>query len=219
MPKRKNFVREIKETARYKRTVQNLKSNLTLPYLAFVVFIAHSFDDFLVLFQSSEPLIHISYERMKDLLTKIMSYFIKKKYLVEEKDGKFVPKSFSSVLNVNVAKSDIHKPIKSVDIGTKCKSYFAESLIIDDEETSFRKQVVSQYLIKNLPFDVKLIKDAQYINPLKRNDPHARTAISNLAVEIIKFLVISMLAFSMLKVVSILINYAILYAASFNVIN
>ena len=225
MPKRKNFVREIKETARYKRTVQNLKSNLTLPYLAFVVFIAHSFDDFLVLFQSSEPLIHISYERMKDLLTKIMSYFIKKKYLVEEKDGKFVPKSFSSVLNVNVAKSDIHKPIKSVDIGTKCKSYFAENLIIDDEETSFRKQVVnfyirvSQYLIKNLPFDVKLIKDAQYINPLKRNDPHARTAISNLAVEIIKFLVISMLAFSMLKVVSILINYAILYAASFNVIN
>ena len=89
---------------------------------------------------------------MKDLLTKIMSYFIKKKYLVEEKDGKFVPKSFSSVLNVNavlnvnVATSDNHKAIKSVDIGTKCKSYFAESLIIDDEETSFRKQVVNFYV-------------------------------------------------------------------------
>ena len=80
LPKQKNFVREIKETARYKRTVQNLKSNLTLPYLAFVVFIAHSFDNFLVLFQSSEPLIHTLYERMKDLLTKIMSYFIKKKF-------------------------------------------------------------------------------------------------------------------------------------------
>ena len=192
LPKQKSFVREIKEAARYKRIVQNLKLNLTLPYLAFVVFIAHSFDDFLVFFQSSEPLIHILYERMKDLLTKIMSYFIKKKYLVEEKDGKFVPKSFSSVLNVNVAKSDNHKAIKSVDVGTKCKSYFAESLIIDDEETSFRKQVVnfyvrvSQYLINNLPFDGKPIKDAQYINPLKRNDPHARTAISNLALEIIK---------------------------------
>ena len=55
LPQQKNFVREIKETARYKRIVQNLKSNLTLPYLAFVVFIVHSFDDFLVLFQSSEP--------------------------------------------------------------------------------------------------------------------------------------------------------------------
>ena len=146
LPKQKNFVREIKETARYKRIVQNLKSNLTLSYLAFVVFIAHSFDDFLVLFQSSEPLIHILYEQMKDLLTKIMSYFIKKKYLVEEKDGKFIPKSFSSVLNVNVAKPDNHKAIKSVDIGTKCKSYFAESLIIDDEGTSFRKQVVNFYV-------------------------------------------------------------------------
>ena len=132
MPKQKNFVREIKEAARYKRIVQNLKSNLTLPCLAFVVFIAHSFDYFLVLFQSSEPLINILYERMKDLLAKTIFCFIKKKYLVEEKDGKFVPKSFSSVLNVNVAKSDDYKAIKSVDIGTKCKSYFAESLITDD---------------------------------------------------------------------------------------
>ena len=115
-----------------------------------------------------------------------MSYFIKKKYLVEEKDGKFVPKSFSSVLNVNVAKSDNHKAIKSVDIGTKCKSYFAKSLIINDESLINFYVRVSQYLINNLPFDVKLIKDAQYINPLKRNDPHARTAISNLALEISK---------------------------------
>ena len=45
---------------------------------------------------------------------------------------------------------------------------------------------MSQYLINNLTFDVKLIKDAQYISPLKRNDPHARTAISNLALEIMK---------------------------------
>ena len=38
---------------------QNLKSELTLPYLAFVSFIARGFEAFLAMFQSTESLIHL----------------------------------------------------------------------------------------------------------------------------------------------------------------
>ena len=47
---------------------------------------------------------------------------------------------------------------------------------------------VSQYLIENIPFDVKLLKDVQFIHPLKRNDPHATNSISRLALQFIEVL-------------------------------
>ena len=62
LPKQRNFNSEIKGTIRYQRIKQNLKLELTLPHLAFVPFIAQDFEDFLVIFQSNEPLIHLFYE-------------------------------------------------------------------------------------------------------------------------------------------------------------
>ena len=48
---------------------QNLKSELTVPYFTFVSFIT------LVMFQSIEPIIHLLYERIADLSTKLMTDF------------------------------------------------------------------------------------------------------------------------------------------------
>ena len=45
---------------------------------------------------------------------------------------------------------------------------------------------VSQYLIVNMHFEVKPLKDVQFIHPLKRNDPHATNAISHLALYFIE---------------------------------
>ena len=48
---------------------QNLKSELTVPYFTFVSFIT------LVMFQSIEPIIHLLYERIADLSTKLVTDF------------------------------------------------------------------------------------------------------------------------------------------------
>ena len=46
-------VGQIKETIRYQRNKQNLKSGLTLTDITFVSFIAQDFEAFLVIFQST----------------------------------------------------------------------------------------------------------------------------------------------------------------------
>ena len=56
---KKRFNREIKGTILFQSIKQNLKSELTLPYLAFVSFIAQGFEAFHVMFQSTESLIHL----------------------------------------------------------------------------------------------------------------------------------------------------------------
>ena len=45
---------------------------------------------------------------------------------------------------------------------------------------------VSQYLIVNMHFEVKPLKDVQFIHPWKRNDPDATNAISHLALYFIE---------------------------------
>ena len=48
--------------------------------------------------------------------------------------------------------------------------------LTDTGKTNFRKNCVNfyanatNYLIQNLPFDVSLIRHAQYLNPIKRTD-------------------------------------------------
>ena len=171
---------EIKGTIRYQRINQNLNSELTLPYLAFVSFIVQDFEAFLVIFQSIEPLVHLLHERMANLLTKLMAKFIRKKYLFEKKDGEFIAKSLPSSINIDIANSNFHKEVNTVDIGTKAKSCFAENFIPDEKLLGFKKECVafcataSQYLIENMPFEVNLLKDVQFIPPLKKNDPRVK---------------------------------------------
>ena len=43
---------EIKETKRYKNLIELLKDDLTLPYLAFSIFLAHEYEAFLLMFQT-----------------------------------------------------------------------------------------------------------------------------------------------------------------------
>ena len=83
---------------------------------------------------------------MADLFTKLMTKFIQKKYLIEKKDDKFIAKPFTLILNIDVANSNFHKEVNTVDIGTKVKSYFAENLIPDEKQVGFKKECVVLWL-------------------------------------------------------------------------
>ena len=130
MPKQKNFKKEIKETSRYKRIVANLKSEETVPTLAFVSFIAQEFEKILIPFQTSEPLIHILYESMCTLLFNLLSKFIKKKYLFQGHDGDFSRKPMSDILSIDVGNPQNIKPIHLVDIETKARSVFSNNKMV-----------------------------------------------------------------------------------------
>ena len=103
-------------------------------------------------------------------------------------DNFFFKLSFSCK---NVTNSNFHKEVIMVFIGTTAKYCFAKNLIPDKKQVGFKKEcfffvTVSQYLIVNMHFEVKPLKDVQFIHPLKRNDPHATNAISHLALYFIE---------------------------------
>ena len=77
-----------------------------------------------------------------------------------------------------------------IDMGTKAKTMFAQNMISDEGQEKFRKgclkffQVSLFYLQQKLPFDVNLLKKAQFLNPVKRKAGGATSAISNLALKV-----------------------------------
>ena len=181
LPKQKNFNKEIKNTQRYNRIKIALSDKLMPAYVGFVVFSAQDFQSFLVPFQSKVPLIHQLYPAMMSLVYGLMRKFIK--------TSKLNTDDLSKNITIDVRKERNLKPLKSIEVGCKAKLLFSTNIITDPEQEAFRKRCLSFYqtavekLQMKLPLDINLLKDAQYINPMKRNDPGATSAISNLALK------------------------------------
>ena len=96
----------------YEQIVTCLKNVTTIAYLNFVVFLGASLTGFLVLFQKSEPLIHVLVEKLNKVLRLIMFKFIKAK-LVDRKFG-------NDLLSVDCDNADGWLPYKfDVGIGTR----------------------------------------------------------------------------------------------------
>ena len=91
-------------------------------------------------------------------------------------------------INVNAEKNV--KPIRMIDVGRKAKTMFAQNMISDEGQEKFRKgclkfsQVSASYLQQELPFDVNLLRNAQFINPVKRKAGGATSAIFKLALKV-----------------------------------
>lgn len=152
LPTTSTFKKTVKETARYKRIEESLSNKLTVPYLAFIAFIANDFERFLTMFQSMKPMIHILHSEMIKLVRNLMNKFVKSRLLVDVVDGKRVPKSTNDLLSVNVLDVKNCKPIKLIDIGTKAKSCFNESLEMTKEEKEFRQDCLGCYQVSNTVF-------------------------------------------------------------------
>ena len=76
LPQQKNFKREIESTIRYKRIAENLKSTLTLAYLAFAAFVAQDLESSLLSFQRKEPMIHIFYNALGSFPSRMLTKFV-----------------------------------------------------------------------------------------------------------------------------------------------
>jgi hypothetical protein len=167
LPKQKNFKREVEKTQRYLRIKTALSDNITEAYVSFVAFVAHDFQEFLVPFQSTEPMIHLLCPSLCKLMSTLQRKFVKKSKLSDD---------ITKNVYINVSEDRNIKPISHIDVGTKAKILLSGNTIMaSDKEKKFRQDCLNffvtavQYLQSNLPY-VSLLQHAQYIHPAKRND-------------------------------------------------
>ena len=86
--------------------------------------------------------IHIVYPEMSKLLTSLMSKFVKSKLLRDDSNN---TKSVTELLTLNVKDAKNCKPFKLIDIGTKAKFSFPESLDITSKEKKFWHNCLEAY--------------------------------------------------------------------------
>ena len=171
------------KTERYQRISGSLKDPLNLSYTSFCAFATNDFESFLLPFQSKEPMIHLLYPEMYKLLESSMTKFIRKKRLANI--------SSDDMHKIDVTIETNHKPVNMIDVGTKAKVLFSVVDFIQSEKhVKFRRECVQfyissvKYLQVQLPFDIAVIKHAQYLHPEKRNQSGATSAFCNLALKI-----------------------------------
>ena len=99
--------------------------------------------------------------------------------------------SATELLLLDVNDKKYFKSLKSLDIGTKTKSMFAASDVLDmcEEEKEFRQNFLSSYIntvahmMTKLPFN-SFLKNCSCTHPLKRNETNALGGISNLTFQV-----------------------------------
>ena len=181
----------MEKTERFKKIKKHFKNITAKAYFSFMTFFAQDFEVFLQKFQYEQPMIHVLYLGMIEVIRTIMTKFIRKKYLVTDEG---TAKPDEDLLKVNVLSEKMCKPANQVvKIGTFAKRLLRSHCILtDDIYFKFQQECLkfyqraTTYLLENLPIDNKLIKYGQYLHHEKRNNTGALYAFSNLAVSVTK---------------------------------
>ena len=105
LPTTPTFKASVMKTESCKRLKERFQCNTSEAYLSFMWFITQDFEAFLRRFQFEQPMIHLLYLSMVEMIRSIMTKFIKKKYLVLE-DGS--PKKAKDILSVDPLKSEVN---------------------------------------------------------------------------------------------------------------
>ena len=114
--------------------------------------------------QTNEPVIHTMYEKMSSLLYNLMRKFLTRSSITELIDGKTKAKQGSNLVSVEISKNQMN--LDSIDIGKKkCLTFYITTV---------------EYMMLKLPITCKILKDAQYLHPNKRNCSASLNAIERL---------------------------------------
>ncbi|CAL4241631.1 unnamed protein product [Meganyctiphanes norvegica] len=138
--------------------------------------------------QSNEPMIHTMYERMSSLVYSLMKKFINKKAINETVDGRIRAKHGSNLTSVDLSENQMK--LDQIDIGTRAKTILISFDINSEQKEAFRKRCLdfyvscTSYLISKLPLSCKILKDAQYLHPEKRNYSASLNAAARLSLKV-----------------------------------
>lgn len=183
LPAEKNFTREIEKTDRYKRIRKHLVNHQTKLYIHFAVHVADILENFMIPFQTSNPVIHCIFPAFTDLFFNLMSLFVKKEFLLtsHSKHRKNAYELGKFKLSENNLKS-----LHDMDFGTKNRHMFAQleqKSNIDIVKIQFKLAYLElvSYLQSKLPHDSIILKDLEYIDPKKKSHSSSLNAIARTA--------------------------------------
>lgn len=168
---------------RYKRIKTAVSDPATLVHLNFIAFVASNLTPFLTLFQKSEPLVHVLYEKLSELVRQLMLKFMKTE-TVGTKEGK-------ALVDVRCDDADNWLPIKSLDVGTGTNKALAAVANEDERKKirySFRTVLVTtvSYMQSRLSLSNPVLRDLQCLHPLARKTAEGKQAFKRLCVHLHK---------------------------------
>ena len=167
----------LKNNERYKRICHKLKDPEVLVQLHFLQNLESVFHPFL--FQKEEPLIHILYHKLSELLRTIMFRFLKPGVVGENTGKKLMsvelskPENQLSDLLIEVGETTRKKALKKLKPGQE-----KGGLLID-----MRKfyQTATKYLMDRLPVGSGIVKDISCLNPQLRKADQGMQAVQRAA--------------------------------------
>ena len=115
---------KLKKTESYQRIKSILADPMSEVYLSFCAFATGDFKLFLLQFQNDQPMIHMLYDGMFNILTNLMKKFMKKKVLFNE-NGDFHAKE--DLLKIDFVKGYLcYKTITSQNVSSEAqiKNFF-----------------------------------------------------------------------------------------------
>ena len=95
LPQQDNFRSSLEKTEQYKKIKEHFKNVITKAYSSFMTYAAQHFEVFLRKFPYAEPIIHVLFPGMIEMIRTIMTKIVRKTYLVTAKpDGDFLKVMF-----------------------------------------------------------------------------------------------------------------------------
>ena len=162
--------------SRYKRIKECLEDDTTLVYLHFVAYLAASLSQFMKLFQTDEPLVHVLYDKVNELTRACLRKFLKPE-VVDGKEG-------ADLIAVDCEKADNWLPRNEMEIGSGTKRVLASKA--DDKKKTvrlaFRKclKTMAVYLRDHLPVNNVVLRDLRCLHPQFRKAEGGRAAVGRL---------------------------------------
>jgi len=182
-PLKKYFITNLRITgmtpstaSRHKRIKDCLQDDTTLVYLHFVAYLAASLSQFMQLFQTDSPLIHVLYDKVNELTRAFLRKFLKPD-VVDGKEG-------ADLIAVDCEKADNWLPRNEMEIGSGTKRVLASKP--DDKKKTvrlaFRKclKTIAIYLKDHLPVNNVILRDLQCLQPEFRKAEGGRAAVGRL---------------------------------------
>jgi len=162
---------------RYKRIKAALEDESTIVHLNFVAFLASSVTDFVKLFQRCEPLVHILYDKLNELIRRMMLKFLTSD-VVKDKEG-------VDLIAINCSDGDNWLPVKEMDIGMGTRLAVSK---VKKEKTrqelryAFRQclRQIATYMQTALPVVNPVLRDLRCLQPSARKLEQSKSTVFRL---------------------------------------
>lgn len=176
-------------TPRYGR-LKGYLNNKDIPVvMAFLVYFAQDFKVFIKSMETSQPMIHLLFQKCMKLLKSVFGKFLKKDvYLKGDDSGSM--KSVIDLQKIDLKMESNH--LASCSYGSRTEVLMKN---LDQLEKKRVKQIMKEamiksahYLLNNLPINEQVVYDAQFLGPQKRLAKKGVNAVKRLSFEVVKAL-------------------------------